>query len=319
MKKWISLFISIACLYSCIDKSIPIKFPEEKTVSAIKIPIEEVFSANFMTKKSNYLTFISIKSDTMIYFYSFPDLKFVTKMGIKGKGPDEFLLPMFVETSNDDLCLWGYSNPLLIKQFSLNANVNFQLINEFHLKRYEAFNQMHIVQDSIFVYSTLPMEYAIKLYDLKNSRQIGKIKIEKDNNRNSSLCSNRGIIAANDSCIVYVYNYKRRIDLYDIKTLELKKTLKGNYNFQKPRDDYQENINYYLNVVAGKECFYALYRGDKYKNIKKNAIEVFDYNGNPIIKYHFDIAPNLFYVDEANGVMYGYVYKYPDAIFKYLL
>ena len=257
----------------------------------------------------------------MIYFYSIPDLKFAMKIGAKGKGPDEFLLPMFVETSNDDLCLWGYSNPLLVRQFSVDSNINFVLNKEFHLKKYEAFNQMHIIQDSIFVYSTIPVEYAIKLYDLKNAKQLGEIKIKKDNNRNSSLCSDRGIIAVNDSCIIYVYNFKRQIDLFDIKTLELKKSLIGDYKYRKPQDNYQENINYYLNVVAGKRYFYTLYRGDKYKNMNENVntIEVFDYRGNPVIKYHFDISPNLFYVDEENGVMYGYVYKYPDVLFKYVL
>lgn len=322
MKKIIYLFVGIFLFFSCTDKDSLIKFSEEKLLSAVKIPVDEVFAADFMTQSSNCLALISTRSDTMIYLYSLPDLKFIKNFGLKGKGPDEFLLPMFVKIPNNDLCLWGYSNSTLIRKLNIDSSTNVVLEKEYRLKKYENFNQMHIIRDSVFVYSTIPMDYKIKTYNLKNQKELGeiKIKVDKDND-NPNHYSNRGVIAANDSVIVYAYNYKKQIDIYDSKTLELKKTLVADYEYEKPTDDYREEIIYYLNVIPGKKYFYALYRGVRYKDAIENTrvIEVFDYNGIPIIRYKFDISPNLFFVDEENNIMYGYVDKYPDVLFKYNL
>lgn len=322
MKKLIYLFIGLLSFFSCTEQTISIVFPVEKSLKAIKVPVNETFSADFITKKSDYLFIISAQSDTTIYMYSLPDLKFVRNFGLKGKGPGEFQLPMFVESSGDDLILWGFSKLNLVRRFAIDSNARIVKREDYYLKKYETFNQMRLIRDSIFVYSLVPTNYVVREYDLKNRQDLGKIEFETDrDNDNPSLYSNRGVMTANDSSIVYTYNFKRQIDIYDSKTLALKKTLVGDYKYQKPSEDFNANVKYYLDVVPGKKYFYALYRGDSERNAteRMDAVEVFTYDGTPVVKYTFDIAPNLFYVDEANGVMYGYVYKYPDAIFKYLL
>ena len=81
MRKLLYLFIGLFSFFSCTDNAVPILFPEEKTLTAIEVPVNELFSADFMTKKSDYLFMISTQSDTMIYMYSLPDLKFVRNFG----------------------------------------------------------------------------------------------------------------------------------------------------------------------------------------------------------------------------------------------
>lgn len=322
MKKLFYPFICLLSFFSCTNHTTSIVFPVEKSLSAIQVPVNEMFSADFITKKSNYLFIISVNSDTTIYMYSLPDLKFVKNFGLKGKGPEEFQLPMFVESSGDDLILWGYSKLNLVRRFAIDSNAHIVKKKDYHLKKYETFNQMHLIRDSILVYSLVPTQYVIQEYDLKNQEYSGKIELKPDqDNDNPSLYSNRGVMTANDSSIVYVYNFKRQIDIYDSETLSLKKTLAGNYTYQKPTNHFNENVKYYLDVIPGKKYFYALYRGDSEKNAAENtdAVEVFTYDGTPVIRYKFDISPDIFYVDEENGVMYGYVYKYPDVLFKYVL
>lgn len=322
MRKLLYLFIGLFSFFSCTDNAVPILFPEEKTLTAIEVPVNELFSADFMTKKSDYLFMISAQSDTMIYMYSLPDLKFVRNFGVKGKGPGEFLLPMFVESPGDDLFLWGFSKLNMVRRFAIDSTGNINRKEDYSLKKYETFNQMHIIRDSIFVYSLVPTRYVIQEYDLKNQKDLGKIDIATDiDSDNPSLFSNRGIMTANDSFIVYAYNFKRQIDIYDSETMALKKVLVGNYKYQKPTEDYDENMRYYIDVVPGKKYFYALYQGDRDANVTKNTfvVEVFTYDGTPVIKYKFDVSPNLFYVDEENGIMYSYVYQYPDVLFKYIL
>lgn len=322
MKKLFYLLISIFSLYNCTDTATPIIFPTEKSLTAIPVRIHEVFSADFITRKSDYLFIISTKSDTMIYMYSIPDLKFVKNFGVRGHGPDEFQLPMFVESSQEDLILWGFSKLNLVRRMAIDSNANLIKKEDYYLKKYEIFNQMHIIQDSIFLYSLVPTDYVIQKYNLRSQEYSGRIDLSThQDNDNPSLYSNRGIMTANDSSIIYVYHFKRQIDIYDSQTLALKKTLTGDYKYQKPTNKFDENIKYYLDVIPGKKYFYALYRGNSEKHTTghTDAVEVFTYNGAPVIKYKFDISPDLFYVDEKNGILYGYIHKYPDMLFKYNL
>lgn len=324
MKKLFYLFIGVFLFCSCThtQNTTSIVFPAEKSLTAIKVPVNEVFSADFITKKGDYLFVISAGSDTTIYMYTLPDLKFMKNFGVKGKGPDEFQLPMFVESSKEDLILWGFSKLNLVRRFAIDSTANIVKEEDYYLKKYETFNQMHLIRDSIFIYSLVPTNYVIREYDLKNQEYLGKIDIAPDrDNDNPSLYSNRGVMTANDSSIVYVYNFKRQIDIYDSETLSLKKTLAGDYTYRKPTERFDENVKYYLDVVPGKKYFYALYRGDSEKNVPENidVVEVFTYDGTPVVKYRFDISPDLYYVDEENGIMYGYVYRYPDVLFKYIL
>ncbi len=78
---------------------------------------------------------------------------------------------------------------------------------------------------------------------------------------------------------------------------------------------------YYWNLYAGKDYFYALYGGsNNSENVKNSALEVFDYDGNPIAKYKFDTVPYLFVVDEAKNIIYGYNHdEAPDHLLKFTM
>lgn len=82
-----------------------------------------------------------------------------------------------------------------------------------------------------------------------------------------------------------------------------------------------KNITYhYFNVYAGKKYFYALYVGHKEDNhFLDRTLEVYDYKGNPIAKYTFDIIPFYFVVDEENGYIYATNSNYEDYLLRYKL
>ena len=151
---------------------------------------------------------------------------------------------------------------------------------------------------------------------------MGELKIGSKNRVNSYLSDGDGVMAANDSVIIVAYHYKKQIDIYDVSTLKLKKRLIGDYRPQKLTDDFTENKYHYVDIVAGKKRFYALYRGCRNKDAKENSdiLESFDYDGNPVIKYKFnDLSPDIFYVDDEAAVLYGYKSAYPDLMLKYEL
>ena len=321
MRNLFCLFLGVVLAIACTHKEF-YSFTNEKNLEMISVKIDEILLADFMIKKGNYLFMISTRSDSMVYLYALPDLQYCKSFGIKGKGPGEFILPMFVEAPGNDVYIWGYSDVRLIRCFSVDSNAHITVKQDYHLDKYETFNFMHLIRDSICVYSLMPTQPLVKLYDLKNGKNMGELKIGSKNRVNSYLSDGDAVMAANDSVIIVAYHYKKQIDIYDVSTLKLKKRLIGDYRPQKLTDDFTENKYHYVDIVAGKKRFYALYRGCRNKDAKENSdiLESFDYDGNPVIKYKFnDLSPDIFYVDDEAAVLYGYKSAYPDLMLKYEL
>lgn len=70
-------------------------------------------------------------------------------------------------------------------------------IRDYRLPRYESFNQMHILHDSILVYSAIPGEFALKKISLNQGEETGRIGLETEEHGESFFYESRGILAAN--------------------------------------------------------------------------------------------------------------------------
>jgi hypothetical protein len=318
-----SILLFIIIFYSCCNNNYQEKefaFNEMKYLSAEKVVVEEILIPDFITKTKDFLFIASSKSDTVLHTYSLPDLNHQKSDGTHGAGPNEFqAFPMFCESNADSLVyIWGYT-PLIIKKYSVNADGDLILEKEHLLNLYESFNNMHIINDSLFIYY-LPDNLCIKKHDLSNNKLIDKIDLQKDNHKESYFYSNRGVIAVNDSSIIYAYLFKKQIDIYDLNTMKLRTVIKDNKKYEKPKvGDFENTIQYYTSIVLGEKYFYVLYHGTSVFMDNKEIIEVYDYEANSIIKYTFDTPPFLFVVDEAAGYIYGYNPKQEDALLKYKL
>lgn len=313
---FVSLFFVTSCMPDNLKRVEMESFPVCKKLIAERIPLEQVLSPGYLLNKHDVLFATGEKGDTLLYRYQLPDLSYIDRFGIKGQGEDDFqLFPMFAKSQSEDVYIWGYT-PLTIKRFSLDNDGRLVLKRKYQLASYESFNEMHVAMDSILIYSAIPSEFAIKKVDLNTGALLGKIPIETDRHKDSFFYSNRGYVAANDSFVVYTYVYKKQIDIYSIADLSLSKSLAGIYQEQKiDVGNFESNINYYLDVVAGKDYFYALCKGVA----DDVSLEVFDYAGHSIACYAFDIFPHLFAVDEENGCIYGYNYELEDCFLRYCL
>ena len=303
------IFIIAICLGSCTSHT-TIQFPQNKLLHAEKVPINEIFDGHFLTVNENNLFIQSYRTDSMLFIYSVPNLKFIKATGKKGRGPGEFNMLKFVGARNNYIYLSGYSNPFLINKYKIDSLGNPFLINTFTCQnsKHTIFNQMQIIQDSILLYNNCAYGLGIVKYDLRTNKELNDIPFKEDNKHIPTCNSNWGTMTANDSVIVYVYSNKRQIDLYDVNTLALKKRIIGNYKYVKPSNPMTD-IYYYVNVIGTDKYFYAMYCGLPYQESKENTntLEVYDYEGNPIIKYSFDFSPSTeFCVDEKNGMIYSY-------------
>ena len=151
--------------------------------------------------------------------------------------------------------------------------------------------------------------------NLKSREELGRIILETEEHGEPFFYKNRGIMAANDSLIVYAYTYKKQIDFYRISDMQCcRQLIKSGAPISVTVGDWQHNINYYVNIVAGRRYLYLLCQGE----YDEKYLEVFDYSGHSIAKYKFDVVPELFDVDEQNGILYGYNGNLEDYLLKFI-
>lgn len=307
------LIANITCSTNTVEKPME-SFLKNKKLTAEKYYMNEVIKPAFMMVKGKNLFITNTGNDSMLYQYSIPDFHLLQVCGVKGQAPDEFqLFPMFCRSQSDLMYIWGYT-PFNIRSFAFGKKQQLELKDNYYLQNYESFNQMHVIKDSILIYSAIPDEFAIKKINMKTLKEIGKIHIQTDDHPETFFYKNRGILAANDSFIVYAYLFKKQIDIYSVDKLELLYKLFDNeapINIQ--IGDFKNTTYYYTHLVAGKDYFYALCKGNK----NDYHMEVFDYKGKSISKYQFDLSPFLFDIDEVNHCIYGYNNKYEDYFLKY--
>lgn len=307
-----------ACFKSNVNENV---FLEQRKLLAEKIRINEVFSTDFVTKSGDYFIISSSRSDTTLFLYETPSLEFRNATGKRGNGPDEIqTFPMFGHTLDTKyLYVRGFSHQT-IRKISIEPNGCFLFIDEYKLDGYDEYNFMNIVKDSLFIYYN-SNNLAITKYDLKNRKEISKVNFKKEAHNESFFYSNRGFIAANDSFVVYPYIYKKQIDIYDLDNFNIVRRIGGVQRKLKIPIDDLENITYhYFNIYAGKKYFYVIYAGRKENdNFYDRTMEVYDYKGNPIIEYTFDIIPFYFVVDEENGYIYATNSNYEDYLLRYKL
>ena len=315
------LLLFIFTLVSCANQKADFIFNRVEHIVVDTIPMQRLFFPTFMTLAKDVLLVTSYGSGDMLHFYNVPELTYLYSTSGQGKGPNEFqAFPMICKTYHLDnkLFLWGYT-PLTIKEWEVKNNF-LSLNRTYTLNQYEDFNQLHIAQDSLFIYKATSGNFSIiKKYNLIENKETGKIALKMDEHKQPSYSLNYGYIAVNDSLIVYIYYYRRQFDIYEISSINLVKQITGIYK-QKPVDlnDFNSNVQHYANIVAGKKYFYALYLGipRKDRTVNNDVIEVFDYEGNPIVRYTFNITPQIFVIDENNKMLYGFSYFYQDYLLR---
>ena len=323
MRKLLWVLSLAVPLFSCGDRDTAVTakraFPQEKRIQAVKCPVGDVMDPSYMIQKGDYLLVRSGQPKKQLFVFTVPDLRFVCATGNQGRGPEEFsTFPTLVESRTDTFYVFGYAHRHL-KSLAVDSAARVHLTECYEIPLHEVFNHMHLIDDSVLLYETVMLpQYAVYKYDLKNRKSIDELKIERETPESElTFDTSRGYMAANDSVMIYVYLYKNQIDIYDVKDFRLKRRIVGDYKPQKPA--FRDEELYYLGVIPGDKYFYALFKGartEKGEN-RSNTIEVYDYDGNPVALYRFDIPPLYFYPDEKNNCIYATHPSCMDTLLRY--
>ena len=323
MRKLLWVLSLAVPLFSCGDRDTAVTakraFPQEKRIQAVKCPVGDVMDPSYMIQKGDYLLVRSGQPKKQLFVFTVPDLRFVCATGNQGRGPEEFsTFPTLVESRTDTFYVFGYAHRHL-KSLAVDSAARVHLTECYEIPLHEVFNHMHLIDDSVLLYETVMLpQYAVYKYDLKNRKSIDELKIERETLESElTFDTSRGHMAANDSVMIYVYLYKNQIDIYDVKDFRLKRRIVGVYKPQKPA--FRNKELYYLGVIPGDKYFYALFKGERTEKgeNRSNTIEVYDYDGNPVALYRFDIPPLYFYPDEKNNCIYATHPSCMDTLLRY--
>ncbi|GHT71885.1 hypothetical protein FACS189455_4580 [Bacteroidia bacterium] len=283
----------------------------ENLIKPTEIFIKEPIDPARMVVLNNYL-FVSCFSCTpMIYVFSTPKLELINSFGTQGQGPDEFNnFVIFGAGSEEYLYIWGCSNSKQINQYKVLNNGDVALHNKINMNKLHIFNNFHLVKDSFILYNEIPETLSIKKMSLYDPEKVGHIYFEQ-NQKAVCFDENFGNLAASSNGIAYLYQYKDRIDFFDLdfnlkRTVENKKNKTSSIN-QTPQG-FGENVIYYAAYYSGQKSLYVLYKGFSLlspQNRTSNILE-YDWEGNKIAEYHLDAAISIFAVDESSKKIIGY-------------
>lgn len=284
-------------------------FGEDIRLTADLVPFHQIIAPQDLAVKQGLFVVSNDRSDTVINVYEIPSLDYRNGGIRKGRGPGEISSFAMISMSPDSSCInvWGFGNLASIRKIDISSPDSLRFVSDLEIGKSEVFNDMNLINDSLLVYSDMRNLRIVK-YDIVQHKELGEIKFEKDPHGERFFYSNRGMVLCNDSLIIYVYNFKKQIDIYDLHTLDLKNRISDGKKYEAPTPSmFAPLVMQYVNVYAGKKFFYA--NGGVYESLipfDNVKIEAFDYEGNPVARYSFDKGPRKFVVDENNSMIYGY-------------
>ena len=282
-------------------------------------------------------------NDFSINVYSATDYTFTSSFGERGHS-DAFGLPQFLKSSSPYLYLIDVNNKNEIRKYQIDSSGYVSLLQTCFAGINGSMNRPYIVGDSLIVYDEFIPEASIKIHNLRTNAVELSLPYSTTSLDKRFLDKNMGGLYANDTCIAFVYKYQDRIDFYNwqfnlVHSVNQQKSEPKIYP-PKPFSNVlpKDNVLYYGSSYMGQNYFYTLYRGVSFRvfrsdsiminkqldsyiyGLTRDVLEVYDYNGQPVCRFHFDdVSPAVFVVDEDQNRLIGYREVYRDSILVYQL
>lgn len=121
---------------------------------AQEVEFNETFDVLDMTIVDDYLVVMSFQSDTLIHIYSLPDMRLVSKMGLKGDSPSDLAFSLLFKGSANNVFIGGFNGGKDVKEFEIKNN-KVNVIRTFSISTREPLNDAYIINDSIIIYNSI--------------------------------------------------------------------------------------------------------------------------------------------------------------------
>ena len=311
--------IALCCILFVACKQDP-AFPREKTLTYELMPLQGVTHPFGLTVRHPFLMLLNLnRIDSLFHVYNLNTHELTHVFGVIGGGPDEFIFPTILSsTSLSNFLISDYSSRgEEISIFEINPNGLAVLKGTKHPNP----NNVHGAMGAIFINDSLYILQDwvlftpyIHMFTLQDEQPRKSWQFRFSDVMEPWFDIDDGSVFANDSRIVFAYQLKKQIDFMDIDFNLIRRV---SFNHRHPRSVSRENQHEvkrtYTAGFLGNRFFYALFKGASWNEWLNNPyfrgsiLEVFDLDGNPIIRYRLDgIVPSRFVVDEETFTLYGF-------------
>ena len=303
-------FLLMLCYGLCAScSSVDTYFPREETLSQELMPLQGITCPVRIEVKHPFLILQNMKrTDSIFHIYDLTNNELKQAFGVKGQGPNDFVSPWLFNTPLTNFLINDVNKKNLIYQFAISkeGKLVFKDVKQANYLSY--ISDAAFINDSLYVIDAMYLEPSLYLLSLQDELPRKKRKYRNPAIYDYYADPNSGNVYANDNRIAFCYSYKKQIDFMDID-LNLIKRVK--FKYASPTNiKADEKVSYGIGYM-GKRYLYVLFFGTSWKeyrdiSFRGTFLEVFDLEGNPVVKYRLDgLGPVNFVVDEETFTLYG--------------
>ncbi|ULB33798.1 BF3164 family lipoprotein [Proteiniphilum propionicum] len=322
MKNYFVIILFFPVLFACKNKTESLHdiFKNIETVKHKKIINDSTYiigSSGKMLIVDSFLITLDYKNERMFHLFDIKNNNYISNLGLKGQGPNEFLHPLSL--------IYSSSHDFL--SYDLLDN-SLKLIDLDSLKKKEVSYKKLLSFNSISHSTVFPTKYnnyvglglytfnMFKLIDVYGNEinsfmdypiEKGK-KSEKIDHRNIALAY-QGVlnISPDKNKIVYASHYGTILGIYNVNETSINQNFLlicdyPQYTVQNEGGGMsspltREGISAFRDIYVTDKYIYSLYSGNKISELRERAFEakdiyVFDWEGNPVVHYHLDVPIN---------------------------
>ena len=326
------LYVILLLLVSCSSPDVIIvtHFPKEQTLSAKAITVPPILllpEALFIV--DNFLIALQPDKDTIFDVFQLPECTYLYSDITKGGGPNEFVVPYanFVSVGNSEFKI--IDSGIFVKTARI-TNDSISITNRKRISDYELVNGMVEFNDGSYCIlnrMTGDKEYlkinGIEKIEFSDYPELTSNKNQKENQFTTYF---KYLVAPPESKDKFAafYNKFKFIRYYDINgnlTKEIDVSIEPCHTVI--TNDIRDNFTYYYKPVATERYIYALCLNKTDRDLEKDfesmnmEIQVWDWNGEPVIKYILDKSFTVFTVSSDDKTLYASSFYVEDEIYVF--
>jgi hypothetical protein len=326
MKKMLLIYCSIALLIAC-NKTVPSKdvtvteFPVTKELKATVMQTAPVILApNGIFIINSQIWIIQTKKDTLFDVFNLHDAKYLYSTGIKGGGPEDFIFPQAqtIQVEDDKFTILDHS---ILKTMEVQPSGSLHTVKRERIFDMVTLNGFLKINDSLFCTfadcatgAEGDFEFEFMLKNISSGKEMKfseypDLSVQKfQGDQKCQIYYKYPVANSSKGIFATFYGYFKFFRLYSINNgvFELEKEVHVNiepYNTDNI-DNWEKRNIYYSQPVATDKYIYA--------PCSENEIQVWDWEGNPVIQYFIDIEFSTFTISEKLNKLYAVQYSDDD-------
>jgi hypothetical protein len=257
--------------------------------------------------------------DYFLYTFSVPDFKLLYKYGKYGQGPDEFIAVNWLNTTKEnqlglyDIPRWNmYLYNLESDTLYKDKTFKFNQWEKGLCKPYSFIQQLN---DSVFLLKADMKEYTeIEVVDINSNIVLQTFRNQITRKPNTIYTTYYFGMTANEKNLVLAYKYMNRLEIFEYKTVMEPSLIIGSDRDQHDLKRLEDYVTYYTQVLCDDKYIYGLYQGRNENEIKNSYIEIYKFDGTPVLQIELDRYIYSIQLDKKRNCIYGYS---PDNSFDF--